>query len=196
MGHRETQIGLANHRQGAQVRVQRTGTHPAGCSGHSGTPGCPQPRRDLSRLHCQVSSRLDIAAASPPTKPRYSLSRAYLTSPSPVLDKPPTVDHPQGSGPENPRCQGRASPFLLTSTPLTRAPAEGVGPRLEPLKRALPPTSADLKSTIPNPQREPRQPRKPGKLYGCRVPASGRHDKVRLRLAAFQPLAGCVWPRK
>lgn len=83
----------------------------------------------------------------------------------------------------------QASSFLLTSTPLTRTPAEGVGPRLEPLKRALPPTSADRKSTIPSPQREPRQPRKPGKLYGCRVPASERHDKVRLRLAAFQP-----WP--
>lgn len=112
-------MSLANHRQGCPGENQRTGTHPASCNGHSARP-------DLSQLHCQVSSGLDIAAYRGRFVHNPSRDIPYLTSPFPVLDKSltncPIVDLPQVYTTK------QASTALRSPGP----PAEGVGTRLEP----------------------------------------------------------------
>lgn len=123
---------------------QRTGTHPASCNSHSSRP---DPAPTCHSCICQVSSRLEVAAAVDPGHPPAIRDIPYLTSRFQVLDKlPHNVDHLSLPCPCSLTLSHSAHPAHGRTSRLSSVDSVHVGLSL---KHASPPTSADIRSTLP-----------------------------------------------
>jgi hypothetical protein len=157
---------------------QRIGTHPPTRNGNSCRPGRSP---NLSQLHCQVSSRLQVAAAST------VVSKAIHPGPVPIRDIPQLTS----------RFQSLTDPLRSPGTP-----AERVGSRLSLTETYLASdfsrhqiytnyVAAQISTTTRNHDTRPTL-RTPLWLQSTCMHASGRRDRVHLRLAAFQRWPGCA----
>lgn len=140
-------MGVANHRQGAQVRAREPGrilqaamASQASQAALSPVPTC---HSCIAKFRLVLISR-PIAAAFVHYPSR---DIPYLTSPLQSLTNCPIVDLPPGSGPATPDTR-QASP-TLDLTPAHPDPGRRSRAPSGTMKRALRPTSADFESTIP-----------------------------------------------
>lgn len=151
---------------------QRTGTRAASCNGHSGCLAALSPiptcHRCIAKFRLVLTSRL-IAAALIHHKPRYSLSD--ITFPSPSRTAPLSIfPRDQAGVPCRRLHSAHPAPVWNPETCLASDFSRlQIYPSRTATRRIM--TAAQARET----------------LYGCRVPASRRRDKVHRRLAAFQP---------